>query len=306
MSKACFSLVKDTVAIAFATPKGRLRAPLKNILYPLNPRGLRYGARTSAYKRALTVEPPWMCVSMKKVFVDEMTREEFRKMMETAKVAVIPIGSTEQHGPHLPVKTDIACATYVVRNAAEALYPQVMVAPPVTIGVSPHHMCYPGTITLRHETFIDILVDVCRSLKHHGFQKVAIVNGHGGNEAPGYLAARRARDGLGLRMVFISYWSLIPREVSDAMLDTKIIPGHACEFETSLGYVLFPELIAKEIPHRLKPPFHLPGYVGDMNEQTADGYAGDPSIATREKGEKLIQAAVDGLKSLLTDFITKV
>jgi len=243
---------------------------------------------------------------MKKIFIDEMTREEFRKMLETIKVAVIPTGSTEQHGPHLPLKVDIANTLYIVRKAAEILYPQVVVTPPVAIGVSPHHLCYPGSLTLRHETFINLLLDICRSLKHHGINKIAIVNGHGGNTAPGSLAARRARDDLGLKMVFISYWSLIPRGVSDAILETKIIPGHACEFETSLALAIYPELVSKNIPHAVRAPWYLQGLVCDMNERTGDGYVGDPSLATAEKGEKLIDAAVKGLTSLLRDFITKV
>jgi len=241
-----------------------------------------------------------------KIFIDEMTREEFKKMLETVKVAVIPTGSTEQHGPHLPMKVDIANTLHIVRKAAETLYPQIIVTPPVTIGVSPHHLCYPGSLSLRHETFINLLVDICRSLKHHGINKIAIVNGHGGNAAPGYLAARRARDELGLKMVFISYWSLIPREISDSILETKIIPGHACEFETSLALAIYPELVSKEIPHAVETPWRLQGFVYDTDEITGDGYVGDPSLATAEKGEKLIDAAVKGLVSLLKDFITKV
>ncbi|MBS7610394.1 creatininase family protein [Candidatus Bathyarchaeota archaeon] len=240
---------------------------------------------------------------MRKVFIGDMTREEFRKMMETARVAVIPTGSTEQHGPHLPMKTDLAIVTYVVSKAAEELYPQVIVVPPIAIGYSPYHLCYPGTISLRHETLIEIVMDICRSLRHHGFLKIAIVNGHGGNGAPSQLAARRAREELGLKMVVVSYWSLIPREILDAVLETKIVPGHACEFETSIGYVVFPNLISSDVPKRRKPPSILPGFVWNIDELTTNGYEGDPSLATKEKGEKLIQAAVEGLKSLLQEFI---
>jgi len=243
---------------------------------------------------------------LKKIFIDEMTREEFKEMLKTVEVAVIPTGSTEQHGPHLPLKVDIANTLHIVGKAAEELYPQVVVTPPVAIGVSPHHLCYPGSLSLRHETFINLLFDICKSLKHHGINKIAIINGHGGNTAPGYLAARKARDELGLKMVFMSYWSLIPRETSDAILETKIIPGHACEFETSLALAIYPELVSKEIPQAAKAPWHLRGFVSDMNETTAKGYVGDPSLASAEKGEKLIDAAVKGLVSLLKDFIEKV
>ncbi|MEM3019249.1 MAG: creatininase family protein [Candidatus Bathyarchaeia archaeon] len=242
-------------------------------------------------------------IAMRKVFIGDMTREEFRKMMDAAKIAVIPTGSAEQHGPHLPIKTDLAIVTHVVSKAAEELYPKVIVVPPIAIGYSPYHMCYPGTISLRHETLIEIIMDICRSLRHHGFLKIAIVNGHGGNIAPSQLAARKAREELGLKMLVVSYWSLIPRQVLDTVLETKIVPGHACEFETSMGYVIFPDLISRDVPRRRKSPSILPGFVWNIDELTADGYEGDPSLATKEKGEILLKAAVEGLKSLLQDFI---
>jgi creatinine amidohydrolase len=161
-------------------------------------------------------------------------------------------------------------------------------------------------LTLRHETFINLLLDLCRSLKHHGIEKVAIVNGHGGNVAPGYVAARRARDELGLRMVFISYWSLIPRELSESIIEIGGVPGHAGEFETSLALAIYPELVSEEIPKAVEAPWHLQGFVSDMDEITGNGYTGDPSLATAEKGKRLIEAAVNGLASLLKDFIEKV
>jgi len=235
-----------------------------------------------------------------------MTRVDFQKMLETVKVAVIPTGSVEQHGPHLPLKVDSANTVYVVGKAAETLYPQVVVAPPVAVGFSPHHMGYPGTLTLRYETFINTVIDLCESLKHHGIRRIAIVNGHAGNGAPGFLAARRARDELGLKVLFISYWSLIPREVAASVLKTGLIPGHACEFETSLALALYPELMSENIPGAVKAPWFMGGLILDTEEVTGDGYEGDPSLATREKGVKLLAAAVDGLVSMLREFIVKV
>jgi len=243
---------------------------------------------------------------MKKVFIDEMTREEFRSMMQSVKVAVIPTGSTEQHGPHLPLNTDTASIVYIVRKAAEALYPMVIVAPPVSVGFSPHHLCYPGSLTLRYETFMNILFDLCESLKHHGVGKVAIVNGHKGNESPGYLAARKIRDELNLKVAFVSYWNLIPEEIVKKLMETGSFPGHAGEFETSLVLAMRPELISNVIPKAAKSPWVLRGLICNMDEITGEGYTDDPSLASAEKGKKMMEAAINSLISLLKDFIEKV
>ncbi|MEM1508102.1 MAG: creatininase family protein [Candidatus Bathyarchaeia archaeon] len=242
---------------------------------------------------------------MKKVFIDEMTREEFREMVRNVKVAVIPTGSTEQHGPHLPLKTDTANVTYIVRKAAEILYPQVIVTPPVTVGFSPHHLGYPGSLTLRYETFIGIIFDLCESLKRHGISRVAIINGHGGNEPPGYLAARRVRDELNLKVIFVSYWNLIPRDLTNSLIESGNVPGHAGEFETSLALAIYPELISGALPGAAKISRSIQGLISNTNEVLMDGYSDNPSLASAEKGKKIIEGAINGLASLLRDFIEK-
>jgi len=240
---------------------------------------------------------------MKKVLIEEMTREEFREIMRSVKVAIIPTGSTEQHGPHLPLKTDTANAMYIIRKAAEALYPAVIVTPPVSVGFSPHHMNYPGSLTLRYETFISIIFDLCESLKRHGIRKVAIVNGHGGNEHPGYLAAREARDKLGLKVIFISYWNLIPKELWTSIIETKNVPGHAGEFETSMALAIYPKLVSSMLPKSAESIRHIQGLIFNTDEILKDGYSDNPSLASAEKGEKILEAAINGLVSLLQDFI---
>ena len=239
-----------------------------------------------------------------------MTWPEVKEIIDKIRVAIIPAGSNEQHGPHLTFQTDISSATYVARKAAEKLYPQVLVTPPISIGVSPHHMQFPGSLTLRSDTLINIVLDICQSLNHHGIRKILILNGHGGNTFALNTAGTRVKYELGLIPAVVDYWNLISPKEAESILEGKIWPGHACEFETSMALAMNHEFVREAAITRPEDFFtRLPAYhrflVGSDVEYSRSGVkpGGDPSLATKEKGEKLINAAVNGLISFLTDFI---
>ena len=109
------------------------------------------------------------------------TRGEFPEWAGRGTVVVVPIASTEQHGLHLPEDTDQRTVEYVSREAARRLDVPVLVTPTIPFGVSPHHMIHPGTITLTVETTMRVLKEVCRSIAAHGFERILILSGHGGN-----------------------------------------------------------------------------------------------------------------------------
>jgi creatinine amidohydrolase len=119
------------------------------------------------------------------------------------------VGSTEQHGPHLPVDVDIVCATHVCRRAAEVTgdFP-ILVAPGIWSGYSPHHMDFAGTITVSAQTFLVLVRDICQSILHHGFRKLVLVNAHGGNAALlGTVAVQFATSGCPIALC--SWWNLV-------------------------------------------------------------------------------------------------
>jgi creatinine amidohydrolase len=120
-------------------------------------------------------------MSSKAHILPEMTWPEAKKALAQAKLALIPVGSFEQHGPHGTFEVDTGRAYGFGKLLAARMYPQVVLAPPVNIGVSYHHLNFPGTITLRPETFMAVVYDVVWSLKQHGIGKFLILNGHGGN-----------------------------------------------------------------------------------------------------------------------------
>lgn len=251
---------------------------------------------------------------MLRVFWTDLSRIALQERLKNIGVVIIPTGSTEQHGPHLPVSHDMRACLYIVRKAAEELYPKVLITPPVAIGYSWHHFDFPGTLSLRAETFINVLIDICKSLKMNGVKKIAIINGHGGNEPLISIAARRVRDELGLKIIASSYWYFSKKEEINEVLETKGWVGHACEYETSMGMVIYPEWFKDhEVPklERFQNPRYIlyrpipsmldysPYGVG-MNPE---GLTGDPSPATPEKGRKLIDLALKGLVEVLKEYM---
>ena len=120
----------------------------------------------------------------------EMIWYEIREAAEQDRVAVLPVATYEDHGPHLPVDTDVVLCTEICERAVARIPSEAVLAPPVPHGYSPHHMDFHGTLTITWDTFIRYVKDVCCSLAHHGFKRILVVNGHGSNTPPLDLATR--------------------------------------------------------------------------------------------------------------------
>jgi len=225
---------------------------------------------------------------MKKVLWQELRRTEFENAVKGDAVVIIPVASTEQHGHHLPVNTDANCCLTIALRAAEAVVDDfpVLVLPTIWTGYSPHHMPHPGTVTLKYHTFVELLTQVAASIHAHGFQKILFLNGHGGNSA--VVAAMRTKLAAeeGISVVGYTYWELpsVSEEWKKICQSDKGFVGHAAEIETSMQLYLQPELV-------------------DMGAAVwVPGVFGDPSTATREKGERLHNAAVNALVGILRDY----
>ena len=218
-------------------------------------------------------------MSEPEVMLAKMTRREFREGVESGKftIAIVAAGSNEQHSEHLAMEHDIASAVYLAREAALRLYPRVVVAVPMAIGMSEHHMHHKGTLSADPGAWLAVLFDSVESLIRHGVKNVLIYNGHGGNTPPiagamdqwRYFLKRNFAD---VNLQFASYWDLIPRDFLFEHMQTDIIPGHAKEFETSIALALFPQNVRPEA----------------MNELTDK----DPLLATAEKGRLFVAETV--------------
>lgn len=181
-----------------------------------------------------------------KIFYHEMSWPEIKSAIEKGKIPILPVGSVEQHGPHLPLITDAFTAFSICARAAETSG-DLLVMPPIYYGYSAHHMDFPGTISIKTLNFMGYIYDVCRSLVHHGFRKMIIFNGHGGNVAPLQIVARRISEETDSLCALISWWNLAREEISK--LRESEFPGgmtHSCELETSVMLSLEPEYVRME------------------------------------------------------------
>src|SRR4029078_9098035 len=112
----------------------------------------------------------------------ELHWPEVKKLDRETLVALVPVGSMEQHGPHLPFQVDVLVASRLAEDLEKKI-PEILLVPPICTGVSAHNMDFPGSITLRARVFIDVLHDICASLHHHGLRRIVLLNGHGGNRS---------------------------------------------------------------------------------------------------------------------------
>ena len=232
-------------------------------------------------------------VNPRKVLLWESTRKEFREALEggVLKAMILPTGSTEQHNEHLAMINDTASVTLVAQQAALLLYPQVMVATPVPVGISPHWMDRKGTLTLKKETFLAVVYEICESLKTHGVNTILVLNGHGGNVGPLREAVPDFARQLAINIQTSSYWDAYTPEIVKKYMTSGKAPGHAGEFETSFAMAAFPQRIHWEGVdyEKIKPLLHIKDPNSAADEEQ---FARDAKLASTAKGEAMIDIAV--------------
>jgi creatinine amidohydrolase len=237
----------------------------------------------------------------KQVWLQNLTWEEIKQKARQAKGTIIlPVGSTEQHGYHLPVGTDTMVANSIAEDAAGKT--KVLVAPPLWFGWSPHHMVLPGTITIRPELLIEVVFDIIQSLNRHEFDKFILLNGHRiVNISWLQIAAERAKRELGIKVVIFDP-AYMSKKFDNQFGWGEL--GHAEEIESSHMLYCYPDLVkmdrAQDNPHHHRRIYHVdPKYAGDtlnyvpsspsemeVLAKASGGTAGEPSKATPEGGRK--------------------
>ncbi|SJZ70993.1 creatininase family protein [Selenihalanaerobacter shriftii] len=243
--------------------------------------------------------------------MEEMSWLEVEEALETVKVAVIPVGAHEQHGPNLAESCDAVRAREYSKVVGERMYPKVMITPTVNFGISFHHLNFPGTISLLPETMISLLRDIVKSLKHHGIEKFLFLNSHGGNEATLDTAIVTLKEELGVKAAHIKYTLLAPEAIKKHVKSDS--SGHSCEREVSEALYLAPEIIkqdeltqgeVKDFPYSLTMQNKGPIKVTyDFEEWTENGALGDATKATKEFGKELVEESLTNLEEFITDFI---
>lgn len=233
---------------------------------------------------------------------------------ENGSVAVVPVGSIEQHGNHLPVSTDTILADTAAHLGAERVADEIpiLVTPPVWTGLSPHHMDFGGTITLSVETMIALLHDVAESVLDNGFDAILFLNGHGGNMSViGTAVTKIGREFPDAQVLGLTYFQLAAPFIDEIRESDLGGMAHGGEFETSLMLYLRPDLVDLDRAEAqyLNDPYDLRrkdlfeggplSIYRSFAEYSGSGAIGDPHLASSEKGAEIYNRLSDELELLL-------
>ena len=237
---------------------------------------------------------------------DRLTWPEVRRAAGQDRVALIPVATLEDHGLHLPIDADLRIVDEICRRAAAGAPDETVLLPPIPHGFSPHHMDFPGPITIGWETFTRYCRDVGSSLAHHGFRRILYLNGHGSNQNLVEMAARLVMLDHPEVLAGAAFYLTSPeaaRVIAGARDSETGGLGHACELETSIYLAIEPEAVdmSKAVDERSYPegehawldwsdgPLKLMPWWSSFSRT---GVQGEPTRATAEKGAALLEAAV--------------
>ncbi len=221
--------------------------------------------------------------------VDALSREE---------VVLIPTGSLEQHGPHLPLFTDSLLATAVATAVEAKISSRILLTPTVWLGASGHHLAFAGSLSASFEGYEHAVFGIANSLILHGFRKIYLLNGHGGNTESNGIICRKLKAEIPSGLYgHAGYFDFIDPSILLSMKGPIKGIRHACEAETSLMMHLHPELVRtdKLRDDGLEPTKPIPGMVYHFDELTEEGSMGYATLAQPELGQKLFESAVNGV-----------
>jgi creatinine amidohydrolase len=241
---------------------------------------------------------------------ERLKTTEFDLTAVERTVAILPIGSTEQHGPHLPVEVDSLLVTEVARRAAgraaDRAGAPVLVLPTLWVSLAEHHMHNAGSLTLDFATLLAFVRCVVRSLQRQGYRRVLLLNGHGGNMAALTVIVDLLSVELAMPLATATYW-MVAAPAFSRILEGQPNLLHACEAETSMVMHLRPELVDAAAACSIDAPptgFLQAGGMHrwrNMAHWSATGVVGTPHLASAHKGALLIDAAADALAAHLGD-----
>lgn len=232
------------------------------------------------------------------------------------RIFVLPLGSLEQHGPHLPLFTDSLIISEIAERVEQLRPDQIALLPVQWLGHSPHHRHF-GCVSLDLEPYVEMIRGVCASLVNLGARKILLLNGHGGNDIPCKVAQRELKTSFesmaNLYIVYATYWNLAAEEFTKIRSSPPGGMGHACEMETSVLLALHPELVDMSRAQHGGPGPRT-GYrtvdmleplsfslINEFEEVSENGVIGMPELASVEKGMRFLNAAVRGVTSLLDE-----
>lgn len=246
----------------------------------------------------------------------DLTWPEVKKLKLADKIVLFPLGSFEQHGPHLPLTTDTDIVTAVAKGLESKRPRNILCLPTLWPGHSTHHLYFPGTLSVSQMPYIELVVEMCRSIVNFGAKKVFLLNGHGGNDVPLRAALRELKTEFPkVRFVFASYWSLAAQSIRQTRESAPGGLGHACEMETSIMLHLCPERVKMRLAKRDGPrhtdpyrkadmQYGRPVYfVNEFHEVSKTGTIGQPELASAKKGKKFLDGIVTEVDAFVGEFL---
>jgi len=251
----------------------------------------------------------------KKILWQEMWRHELEEAATRGPVVIVPTGSIEQHGPHCPMDVDIITSfSMAIETAMKVDDFPVIVAPPIWFGFAHYNMGFAGTISLSMNTYRNLLLDVCRSIHANHFERIIVLNGHGGNRAPN-VSIKHELTQEDIFILSLGWEELVQDEMRALATSDGDDQGHGGEWETSLQLYLRPQLIVSErmvVDRGLTNPFSPEvqkfvsgwGAFGERRRDTekGTGIMGDPTVATAEKGKAIFEAVSTKLAKVAREF----
>lgn len=244
------------------------------------------------------------------VMWDELTAAALNAQAAAGAIVLLPVASTEQHGPHLATGVDVILCREVCRRTAERLVAKktpAIVAPTLWPGLAEHHMPLGGSFTLSLATWHRVVEELCRSIIRAGFGKILIVNGHGGNMSALNALTVDLTLALNTPIATTTYFASAETAYSEILEDQRSVL-HACEAETSMMLAVRPDLVDTTKLRKAIGP--VPSGAGSVlapslfrwksfKEITKTGVVGDARRATAAKGERLLDAAAEALADRL-------
>ncbi len=249
------------------------------------------------------------------VFLGEMTDPEVSAFLERSRTVLVPTGSTEQHGPHGPLLTDVLVAQEVARRVAASI--DAVVAPPINYALSYPHVGFTGVVHIRVSTFMALIEDLCASLAAIGFERIVFLNGHYDNTyaiayACASAAERMSAARPGARAFPVNYWDGLTAPEREEFFD-QAAGLHANAAETSAILAIDPALVDMDRANAEFPPFpesanpapvHTAFFFsapGSVHRASASGTWGDARGATAEIGERFLKIGVESTIRVLAD-----
>ena len=237
--------------------------------------------------------------------LEEMSTTDVKEHLTKDKLVVIPVGSTEQHGPQNPLGTDYLLATHVARKACEET--DAICAPPIPVGISEHHSGFAGTLWFSSRVFANLLLEYALSLIHHGFNRIVFFNGHGGNvlvlkEVVSTLYFKHK-----VKAATINWYDLFNKELASKLFPNMKL-NHAEAVETSANLAVHPHLVHMDRVPDIKPAAEWGRKICDVDvpsythEFASDGVVGSLEDISAESGRALLNSAATKFAEFINDF----